>query len=115
MRQLSLTFGESAALRPTWVTGAVVDRSGAAAYTVLSRGPNDPERSPRLGGGRGDKAPHRTLRKGSLAVLREAIAAHLGDGEPRTFNRITVELLDLTADICFDELPEQALWSLVDE
>ncbi|MCC6807066.1 MAG: hypothetical protein IT381_06560 [Deltaproteobacteria bacterium] len=94
-----------------WQTGALPDRTGASAYVVLIRAPDDPQRAPRERGS--DKAPHLTLRKQSLATWRDRIAALLDDGKERTFNAICVELCGLTADICFDEKPEHALWSLV--
>lgn len=44
---------------------------------------------------------------------RERIQKHLADGEPRTFNRICVELGDVTADVAFEKAPDHALWELV--
>jgi len=43
------------------------------------------------------------------ADLRQLLA----DSESRTFNRITVELYDVTADVVAFEAPDQALWLLV--
>jgi hypothetical protein len=59
--------------------------------------------------------PHRTLNRQSLEAIRSEILRHLSDGEPRTFNRLTVELWDITADIAFDTVADEALWSLVGE
>lgn len=111
--QLSL-FSES---QPEWVTGASVDREGLAAFTILIRSPDDPER--------GDirKMPEhlrdrkaewlRKMKKMPVDVAAEMIFDLLGDGYPRTFNRISVELWDKTADVLFEQPPFHAIWKLV--
>ena len=38
----------------------------------------------------------------------------LADGQPRTFNRIAVELIGATADVMFETALDVALWSLVE-
>jgi len=106
--------------RPTtfeW-THDPVDQEGLAAFTHLIRAPDDPDRSPRPHGGRADKTPHQTLRRGgreTFMAWRSEIVATLGDGTPRTFHRLCVEIADLGADIGFQETPDFALWSLVDQ
>lgn len=90
-----------------------VDRSGAHAYVALIKGPSDPERSGRPRGGRADRAPHRTNAATPAAEWAERIAAHMADGEARTFNRICVELLDQEASICHGGPVEEGLWALV--
>ena len=40
---------------------------------------------------------------------------HLSDGVPRTFNRIMIELADVSADVAFRESPDQGLWALVEK
>jgi len=98
----------------TWVFGAVADREGLAAYTHLVRAPGDPQRTPRPKGGHQDRAPHRTLAKRPAAELEELLLEGLADGEPRTFNRLGVEIFDLTADVLFTTPVNAALWRLVD-
>jgi hypothetical protein len=98
-----------------FVRGFRVDRSGAAQYTHLIRGANDPERSPRPVGGREDRAPHLTLATVEISVCRDQILTLLSDGSARTFNAIGVELLDHTADTLFGSPYDTALWQLVDE
>jgi len=92
-----------------------VDRPGDEVYLHLIRHPEDPSRSPRPAGGQVDRMPHRTLDKRDPEAVRSDIVRHLSDGEPRTFNRLTVELWDITADIAFDTVADEALWSLVGE
>lgn len=96
-----------------WELG-LPDRSGAAAYAHIVRGPFDPQRSPRPGrrGGRGADAWKAKV--ADPAAWRERIVGLLLDGTPRTFNAICVELADVTADVAFREAPDQALWELVE-
>ena len=100
---------------PIFVRGVTVDRRGIAQYAHLVRGPVDPERSPRPPGGREDRAPHRTLATATLEDCRAQILGLLGDGRPRTFNAIGVELLDHTANTLFRSPYDRAVWQLVDE
>lgn len=92
-----------------------VDRTGMAAFAALVRAQGDPERSPRPDkvGGRDDKRPHLTIKKTSLATWRERIVEHLTDGVARTMNRLSVEMIDQTADTVFRSPFEAALWGLV--
>lgn len=87
-------------------------RHGMYKYVVMVRGPHDPSRRPRPKGGVKDKAPHQTLKKTLPADWAERIAAHIADGLPRTMNAISVEMLDLTADIVHGNF-EDGLWLLV--
>ena len=91
-----------------------VDRSGIAQYLHIIRAGDDPERSPRPLGGRKDRAPHRTLAETPISTCEAQILGLLGDGVPRTFNRIGVELLDHTADTLMGSPYDDALWNLVD-
>ena len=104
---------------PEWVTGAVVDRSGLAAYRHLIRSPEDPERGDirKLPAELRDRKAlwQRTLNKSTVESWMEPILVLLSDGLARTFNRIGVELLDKTADVLFESPPEAALWRLVTE
>lgn len=101
-----------------WVTGDVVDRSGLASYLHLVRAPDDPERSSREArqakhGKAGAALQWRDLKKASPDSWRARILEHLADGVPRTFNRITVELVDQTADVATTGPADPAIWSLV--
>lgn len=101
--------------QPEWVTGNAVDRSGLAQYTHLIRSPDDPERSPREARKGKETAWLRLTAKATRGAWKTSIAALLADGVPRTFNRIAVELSDMTADVVFGKAPDQALWELVHE
>lgn len=100
-------------LDQVWVTGLSVRRDDRAIYTHLIRSPSDPERSPRPKGGHKDRAPHRTLAKRPAAEIEELLLSGLEDGEPRTFNRLGVEIFDLTADVLFTTPGNTILWQLV--
>jgi hypothetical protein len=100
--------------KQTWVTGRYADRSGMAKYLHLVRAPGDPERRPRPKGGVAERAPHRKLGRTSAAKWEPLLLAALEDGEPRTFNRLGVELFDLTADVICTTPVDTALWNLVD-
>jgi hypothetical protein len=78
----------------------------------------DPERPPRptRGGARRDVAPHLTIKRTTtVGHWRDRIVALLADGQPRTFNRIGVDLCGLTADVLFGGPADNALWSLVEK
>jgi hypothetical protein len=102
-----------------WVTGTSIDRSGTARYLHLVRAKDDPARTdiralPEHLRDRGAEW-RRHLKTTPVAVWKWAIWELLGDGTPRTFNRIGVELLDKTADVLFELPPDEALWELVRE
>lgn len=94
-----------------WWRG-VPDRSGAYDYLVLVMAPEDPERSPRAKGS--DKAPHLTVAKTTAEAWADRIETHMADGVERTFNRITIELLDKTASVVGGTTVEAGLWLLVE-
>jgi hypothetical protein len=81
-------------------------------YTIMIRGESDPERRER-GREAGDVAPHRTLEKGKVEDFERAIVELLSDGRERTFNAISVEMLDKPADITAGSKVEEALWNCV--
>jgi hypothetical protein len=110
-RQLDL-FGPVAA-PPDFVRGVPIDRTGTARYIHIIRAPEDPERTPRPPGGRLDRAPHLTLDEIPVERCAEMILALFADGAPRTFNAISVELFDHTADMTLDSPLDRALWQLV--
>lgn len=94
------------------------DRSGLARYTVLIRAPGDPERRPREArqaamGKEAAAVEWRAWRAASAEEWRARIVAHLADGNPRTFNRIAVELVDATADVVGDTA-QAGLWLAVE-
>lgn len=98
------------------ITGMVPDRSGLNAFVVVIREPHDPERRPRelsAQYGRAWQRWKRKLKKTLIEEVAEQIMAHLEDGVARTLNRISVEMLDTTADVTFGTKFEEALWLLV--
>lgn len=103
---------------PEWTTDPV-DRDGLAAYTVAIRHPDDPSRRDRarsLGGMTGSEEKLlrlKDLKKATPEEWRRRIVAHMADGEPRTFNRIGVELVDTTADNLIQSSAEDGLWLAV--
>jgi len=80
-------------------------------FTIMIRGANDPERRQR-GREAGDVRPHTTIAKGSVADFERAIAVLLSDGRERTFNAISIEVLDKPADVTGGTKFEDAIWSL---
>jgi len=98
---------------------AEVDRSGLARFTILIRGPEDPDRAPRWSereeNERGerptDDARKRTrmTREKARAALLADIVAHPGT----TYNAACVRCFGTTADVTNEDV-EAALWSLVD-
>ncbi len=93
-----------------WTTGKVVDRSGRYAFVHLLKDEDDPERSVDT---RKVKFLYRNIAKVTKLEWKRRLLKHLSDREPRTFNRICVELLDKTADIMFTTIVDDALWDLV--
>lgn len=120
--QFSLAFDEAPLHwydAPEWsyCTG-LPDRSGLAYYTVMIRAPWDPERRPREVtqaeyGHRVSAVRWREWRKVTAEEWCERIAAHLEDGEPRTLNRMAVEIVDATADMVGDAAID-GLWLAVE-
>jgi len=116
--QLELDFGrpfENEELH--WVTGCRPDYSAQpmAQYTIMIRADDDPERKPRPKGGQKDRRPHLTIAKWSIEDIKAKLLEHLSDGEPRTFNRIGIELWDKGGDLLAGTKVEEALWELVEE
>lgn len=96
-----------------WFTGPF-ERGGMDRYVHIVRAPDDPERKPREER-RGKEMEWRTAcNDDRTEQWEEAILTHLSDGEPRTFNRMLVEMCDMTADVAFEKAPDKALWHLVD-
>lgn len=110
--QLNL-FGSGAAQEAAtgWWTG-LPERQDAARYLHLIRGQDDPEREPRA-----DRRATRWRSVNDIPVSTWArdIEQLLSDGQPRTFNRIALELTGLTADIVFEENPDHGLWYAVEQ
>jgi hypothetical protein len=101
----------------TWSTGDECDRSGVAQYVHCIRGADDPERLSRKeqrARGAGFDAWREDM-KGEPAAWAERIVELLGDGTPRTFNRIVLELTGClyTADVALGKAPDEGLWLAV--
>lgn len=88
-------------------------RDETACFTHLIWGPDDPERSPREAR-KGASLRWKTMNDATPAQWADAIVAHLEDGVPRTFNRLMVELFDVTSTVAFDENPDAGLWLAVE-
>jgi hypothetical protein len=127
MKQLDLFAAESPSASwmdaETWeYLPGLPDRSGLATYTHLIRSPHDGERESRearqqrLGVAHG-AVEWKRLQRGKVRDWMEAIEGLLRDGDPRTFNRIVLELTDgaMTADTAHGKDPDAALWKLVED
>lgn len=93
-----------------WCSG-LPERGGLDGFIHIVRGEGDPERPPR-----GAMGPTDWKRINDLtpAQWAQRIVDHLSDGEPRTFNRIAVELMGITADVAYCENPDKGLWHAVE-
>jgi len=100
-----------------WTSGPV-DRSGPAAYVHLVRSPDDPQRISRAARkdlGKGPVSWCGDMKASAKPEWLERIPELLGDGKPRTFNAIVLEVSGgvYTADAAFGKAPDNALWELV--
>lgn len=99
----------------TWLTGTHRPERELALVHII-RADDDPQRLTReqaKAAGRNRTKEWRALARKPVPELAELIRELLGDGRPRTFNAICVELFDSTADVLFQKNPDHALWSLV--
>jgi len=94
-----------------WNTGQRPYLGKIYKYLIMIRAPDDPERRLKK---QVDVFPHHTLAKMKFEDIRDLILFHLMDGQPRTLNRIGVELWDKTSDITGMTQVEEALWCLVE-
>ncbi len=94
-----------------WFSG-IPDRDGIGSYVHLIRGSGDPDRAERGALGSTDWRNVNDLGVGQWA---RRIEQHLSDGQPRTFNRLAVELTGLTADVVFEENFDHGLWHAVEQ
>lgn len=107
---------------PTYVAlprEQLTDEDRLQRFTTMIRGPKDPictaERK------RNNNEPlaalgalsWKEISKVSVVDWKKAIWRVIGDGEPRTFNQICIEVCDRTADICSGHTIEWALWDFV--
>ena len=98
-----------------WVTGETVSREGLDGFLHIVRAPDDPQRSSREERKGLACAWKGDMKASSKGAWTEKIRELLADGEPRTFNRIVLELsgLQYSADMALDAAPDHALWALV--
>lgn len=100
---------------PYCVPGAPCEHRVRHGFTHMIRAPGDPERQTRearrarLGPGSTTEAMRSRKTRSPDAALAEVLEL-LSDGEPRTLNRIGVELWDQTADVVDDRI----WWAIVD-
>jgi hypothetical protein len=100
--------------RPRWTYHfGLPDRSGAAKYRHLIRGPFEVAET--MGRGAGKRDPLHWKKTASVDAFRHRIAELFSDDAPRTFNTICVELTGTTADVWFEKPIDEALWSLVED
>lgn len=100
-----------------WVTAIFLPLDGPEQYVIVVRDPdNDPLRLTRKQrheklGRRSATLGWKDLNKTPPEFWRDAIVKLLGDGEPRTFNRIMLELTDYAyeADVGFQRNPHHGL------
>ena len=101
-------------MRRAWKTKGWASREGMADYLHLVRAKGDPERSPERG--TDNMATwRRKLLKQSAIGWSEDLVRYLTGQQPMTFNRMCVELIDKTADVCHGTPIEEALWMLVEQ
>lgn len=95
-------------------TSDPIDRSGLSRFLHIIRSSDDPERAPRSKR-RGKSLAWEKDMTGDVGKWADAIAELLGDGRPRTFNRIVLELtgLQYTADVAAGKAPDLGLWAAV--
>lgn len=74
----------------------------------------DPPESMPHGAGKRDPFHWRRADEESAPFWEEQIYTLLGDGEPRTFNRICIEIFRTTASTFLDSNFERGLWRLVE-
>jgi hypothetical protein len=106
-----------------WSTGVVPDRSGLAAYVIIIRSPNDPDRlsrEHRPAEERGAVSTRRIteMRKRKNAdppAIQATLLALLREHGEQTFNALAVRGWRCTADILFGGVHEEVLWELVAE
>jgi hypothetical protein len=92
-------------------------RRPSAMFTAMIRHPNDPERKEQARSiavrtGAPVKVPlgwRKILKLTPLACMRQIVKL-LSDDQPRTWNHISVELWDKTADVTTGKPPEEGLW-----
>lgn len=118
--QIAFEFGEGDALPAEhwhYVRG-LPDRSGAAIYVHIIRAPGDPDERMARGAKARARTPgsenDRKKKSGTPEEWCARIVEHLRDGEPRTFNRITVELIGATADALLHSPIDRGLWLAVE-
>jgi hypothetical protein len=98
-----------------WDTGYPVPSERRKGYVHLMRSKHDPEMKQQRGMEAGyDPVGWKKLSKVPVTEHEKKILKLLQDGEPRTFNRISVEIYDRTADIVFQKGVDDALWNLVE-
>jgi hypothetical protein len=119
--QLDLFAPRAPAEEPLWWTyhfGAPDRQAAPFAHLIRWRGdpPETKARGSVVEGGerRARRSAGWETRIGTPEEWAPRIDALLEDGQPRTFNRIAVELIGATADVMYDSALDVALWSLVE-
>lgn len=108
--QLALSFETAPTGSWTYLCG-MPDRSGMSRFTHLIRWSGDSEET--MARGAGNRDPLHWRKTKSVDAFVEGIRALMLDGEPRTFNRICIEMTGATSDVWLDSPIDVALWRLV--
>lgn len=97
--------------RETWLTGGI-KLEGLDVYIHLVRGPDDPERGPRV---RGQELAWRKKLSGDPEPWKKVLYDTLKKEGPMTFNKLALLTSGYTADVVAGKAPDKALWQLVAE
>lgn len=97
--------------REKWLTGGV-QFEGLQKYTHIIRGPDDPERGPRV---RGQETAWKKKLSGDPEPWKKVLYDTLKKKGPMTFNKLALLTSGYTADIAAGKAPDKALWELVGE
>ena len=97
--------------REKWLTGGV-QFEGLQQYIHIARGPDDPERGPRV---RGQETAWKKKLSGDPEPWKKILYDTLKKEGPMTFNKLALLTSGYTADVAAGKAPDQALWQLVAE
>lgn len=97
--------------REKWLTGGI-QFEGLQKFIHIVRGPDDPERGPRI---KGQETAWRKKLSGDPEPWKKELYTTLKKEGPMTFNKLALLTSGYTADVVAGKAPDQALWQLVGE
>lgn len=97
--------------REKWLTGGV-QFEGLQKFIHIVRGPDDPERGPRV---KGQETAWKKKLSGDPEPWKKVLYDTLKKEGPMTFNKLALLTSGYTADVVAGKAPDQALWQLVGE